>query len=212
MDEVTTPPARPFQSVHHKKPPVWRSKKIVILLTIIILAFLGWYFLIRDTGVPGADQTKTLTVDGTSFAFPGNWQQLQLSDADKKANVVLKLGSAKPSGSFVWRVLKGKLAKSVDVAALPDQVAAELTSGINGAKIISKGVSRVGSFDAVKVLYTRPDVNDSKITYRNLMYVVPRPNQTHYLTFSAREGDFDKIEPGFAKILNSFVAYTTAHP
>src|SRR3989338_5480071 len=173
MNEEISPHLGPVRDVHHQKLPLWRSKKVVVALLVIALVFFGWYFLIRDTSVPGANQTKNLTVDGTSFAFPGNWQQLQLSESDKKANVVLKLGSAKPSGSFVWRVLKGKLAKSVDVATLPDQIAAELTSGINGAKVISKEVAKVGSFDAVKIIYTRPDITDSKITQRSLMYVVP---------------------------------------
>ncbi|HLB40449.1 MAG TPA: hypothetical protein VJJ83_01540, partial [Candidatus Babeliales bacterium] len=125
---------------------------MLIVLAIVVLAFLGWFFCIRDTGVPGANQTKVLTVDGTAFAFPGNWQLATATDADKKKGVFLKLNSSRPNGYFVWRFL-GKPAKNVDVASLPDLIATKFTSSYKDAKIISKELIEVGGFDTVKIVY-----------------------------------------------------------
>lgn len=202
----------PLKSFQRKVTPFWRSKRVLIIVAVIILAMLGWWFFLKQDSVPGSNETKTISVDGTAFAYPGNWRPLVLSDADKKANVIFKLGAVNPTGSFVWRTIKGKLDKDVKISTLPDQIANTLTSGIDGVKIIGKEVSKVGSHEAVRIHYTRPDGSNSKITLGNLMYVVPRANQTDYLTFSTKETDFNKLEPGFGKILESYVSYTTAHP
>lgn len=183
-----------------------------MILAIIILAVAGWYFFLRDKPVPGANQTKTIAVEDVSFNYPGNWLPITLSEADKKASVLLKLGSTKPTGTFSWRILKGPLDKSVKVADLVNQVADSLTKEITGVKILSKELTKVGNLDAVKIRYTRPDTADPKKTTENLMYVIPRANQVDYLTFSAKGDDLGRLEPGFGKILDSYVAYTAAKP
>lgn len=209
MEDVAPNPTRPANT---KKMPLWRTKKVLVILAIVILAVLGWYFFIRDTSVPGANQTKTSTISGTSFAFPGNWQLASLTDSDKKAGVILKLYGRDPVGSFIWRAIKGKLDKNLDISRLPDQLNASLVKEISDYKSVSKGLDKIGSSQVVKLRYTRTSGTDEKTVYENLMYVVPRANQTDYLTFSAKQNDFGKIESGFSKILDSFNSYVTAHP
>ena len=192
--------------------PFWRSKMAFLAFAVLAVLAVGWFLFFREEGIPGANKIETVTLSGTVFSYPGNWQQLQATATEQKAGIVLKLGSANPTGSFVWRALKGKLDKDVIVSSLPDGIANSLTSEVAGTKIISKGLTKLGTKDAVKINYTRPASTGSKVTNQNVMYVVPRPNQTDYLTFSSKVADFSKLEPGFSKILSSFVTYITAHP
>ncbi|OGL34591.1 hypothetical protein A3F65_00645 [Candidatus Saccharibacteria bacterium RIFCSPHIGHO2_12_FULL_47_16b] len=206
------PPApahAPSKPPHRRPDPLWRSKKVLIIGFVIVLGVMGWWFFLKEDKVPNADQTKTATVEGTSVNYPGNWSSLALSDADKTANVILKLSSTKPTGIFVWRAVKGPLDKNVKVSDLPNQIADFLSKEIPGIKVTEKAVTKVGKLEAVRIRYER---TDNKILYKSVMHVVPRANQTDYLTLSAKASDFGRLESTTDKIIDSYVSYVEAHP
>ena len=209
---TTKPPVpvhAPSKPAPHRPKPFWRSTKVLIIGFVIVLGVMGWWFFLKEDKVPNADQTKTATVEGTAVNYPGNWSPLELSDADKAANVMLKLSSTKPTGIFVWRAVKGPLDKSVKISDLPNQIAESLSKEIPGIKVTDKEVTKVGKLEAVKIRYER---TDNKVLKKSIMRVVPRANQTDYLTFTANAADFGRLEPTVNKIIASYVSFVEAHP
>ena len=57
--------------------PFWRSKMAFLAFAVLAVLAVGWFLFFREEGIPGANKIETVTLSGTVFSYPRNWQLLQ---------------------------------------------------------------------------------------------------------------------------------------
>jgi hypothetical protein len=183
---------------------IWRLLLAVVVLAVVVGAGTGIYFRVR-----GGDGESIRVVTAVQVPYPAGWSERPLSEADRNAGLLMGLERAEPEASFLSRTVIARLATDFDIDELADDTVAALSAEIDNFDLVSKGVSSAGPFDVVLISY-RQMGQEGLAGHRNLMAIVPTPNQTFYLTLRAEEGDFRQVEREGLKIIAAFVNYVGA--
>ncbi len=179
-----------------------------LLLAAILLAAAGagagLYFWLRD----GGESVRVVTA--VRITYPAGWNEQALSEADRNAGLMLKLQRQGPAASFLARTVIARLAPDFDINQLASQTQAALSSEIQNFDLLSKDVSAIGPYNAVKIYY-RQTGQTGTADYQTLVAIIPTANQTFYLTFRAEKSDFPKIEDEGLQIANDFAKFVSAN-
>lgn len=183
------------------------GRKSLLLAAIVVAAAAGLgtglYFWMRGDG------ESVRVVTGVQFPYPEGWTEQPLTDADRKAGLLLKLDRQQPAASFLARTVIARLDPAVDVNKLTDDTVAALSAEIENFELVSKEVLPVGPYNAVRINYRQAGV-EGAAGHQNLMVIVPTANQTFYLTLRAERGDFRRVEDEGLQIIEDFVAYVAS--
>jgi hypothetical protein len=193
-----------------------RRRRIRIRLWFLLLALAvagaaagagtGLYVWLR-----GGDEDSVRIVTAVQFPYPERWQESSLSDADRSAGILLSLERRNPEATFLARTVIARLAADFDINTLADETEAALSSEIENFDLVSKSVSTVGPYDAVRIYYRQAGDTPSE-EFQSLMVIVPTSAQTFYLTFRAETDDFRRIESDGLEIVETFVTYVASAP
>jgi hypothetical protein len=195
------------------------KKWLLPVVSVVVVAALSFVAVsvVSNMNKPSTLQStsneRTSNVNGYAIKYPKSWYPINIGSQDSNDGVVLKLARKSPQASFVWRMLGGEVGKDVKVSELPDQVATSLAKELPGFKLVSKGTTKLGEFDAAEVRYKQNGTGEkAKDVFENKMYIVPRTENTYYLTIGAKDGEFAKVEASANKILDSAKGYVASHP
>lgn len=180
-------------------------------------AVMALVFLLAVAGVAGGlyvwlgtgDGDSARVVTGVQFPYPDGWTEEALTEADKQAGLVLKLGHDDPPASFLARTVLGALSEAFDINALADDSERALRAEIENFELDEKTVTRFGSYDAVEIRYRQIGAGADE-DYEVLMVIVPTGTQTFYLTLRALEEEFGDVEAQGIDIVWTFVSYVEA--
>jgi hypothetical protein len=195
-----------------------RSKKtvpILIVLVAIVLVIVGIVMFNKtkaDTNTkdqnPSSQVTK-IAVPPSGVVYPSGWQEAkEINSTNKQNGVISEATRNNPTALVVVRETIGSLEKDFDIKKQPDLVAASLQKELNGFKLISKSVTKVGSYDSVKINYTAPAPDE--LQYETAMFIIPTPNKTFYVTYQSPE-DEAEISKDIATINQAIVQYIKTH-
>ncbi len=159
----------------------------------------GLYLWLRGDG----DSVRVVT--SVQISYPEGWNEQPLTEADRTAGLLLKLERERPQASFLARTVIAKLAPDFDINQLVDDTEAALSAEIEDFDLVSKAVSPIGPFDAVRIYY-RQAGEESDADYQTLITIVPTPNQAFYLTLRAERDDFRRVEDEGLQIIDDFAA------
>ena len=182
-----------------------------LLLALILVAAAagagtGTYLWLR-----GGDGESIRVVTAVQVSYPAGWSEQPLSEADRNAGLLLKLERERPEASFLARTVIARLAPDIDTNQLADDTAAALSAEIDNFDLLSKSVSPIGPFDAVRIYYRQRGDEGLATTHQVLMTIVLTPNQTFYLTLRAEKKDFQKIEDEGLDIIGAFASDVSAN-
>jgi hypothetical protein len=155
----------------------------------------------------GGDGESIRVVTGVQFPYPQGWTEQPLADVDRSAGLMLKLERERPDASFLARTVIARLAADFDINGLAGDTEAALSAEIEGFDLVSRDVTRLGPYDAVRISYRQ---SGDGADHQTLMVIVPTPNQTFYLTLRAEKAQFRQIESDGSRIINDFVTYVSS--
>ena len=177
----------------------------VIVLAVAAAAGTGVYLWLR-----GGDGESARIVTSVQLSYPDRWSGQPLTEADRNAGLLLKLERERPEASFLARTVIARLAPDFDIDQLADDTEAALSTEIDNFDLLSKSVSPIGPFDAVRIYYQQEGEGASAADHQVLMAIIPTPNQTFYLTLRAEKDDFRRVEDEGLRIIDDFVAYVAS--
>ena len=177
-----------------------------LLLAIIVVAAAAGLGTGLYLWLSGGNGESIRVVTAVQMPYPDGWGEQPLTEPDKNAGLLLSLERDRPEASFLARTVVAILAPDFDINQLADDTEAALSAEIENFDLLSKSVTPIGPFDAVRISYRQSD--ESTLTDRQvLMTIVPTANQTFYLTFQAGKESFFSIEDEGSEITNTFVSY-----
>ncbi len=185
--------------------------RYLLLTAIVLLAAAGLgtglYFWLSGDG--GGESVRVVTA--VQIPNPDGWSEQTLTEADRNAGLLLSLERDRPQASFLARTVVARLTPDFDINQLADDTEAALSTEIENFDLLSKSVTPIGPFDAVRISYRQTGesgLTDRQVLDRQvLMTIVPTANQTFYLTFQAEQESFLAIEDEGSEITTTFVAY-----
>lgn len=180
--------------------------KIFIAVLIVVVAGVFIYNHNKTTKKDqqsGTNQVVQVGLAPSGIKYPSTWQEAaKVSLTDKKSGVISESFRNNPSTKVILREMPVKLTDKFDINKLPDQVVTSLQSEIDGFKLTSKGVVKIGSYEAAKIEYTAPNADQKD--YKNTMYIVPTAKKAFYITYQTTENlsdikaDVDAINTSIA--------------
>ncbi|MEX0881313.1 MAG: LpqN/LpqT family lipoprotein [Candidatus Saccharimonadales bacterium] len=182
-----------------------RGFQIVGLVIVAALAagFTG-YSLADKASSPGPRVEKNVTAPAYGrITYPKDWQEEKtISAAESQADVISKASRHSPDATTIIRAVAIKFEADFDIKTLPDEAVQSLSREIQGFSLVSKEITKVDGHQSVEIRYKREG-------YEYLMVIIPHPqsSKAFYLTFKAKDNDFDKIVSDIREINQSFVKY-----
>lgn len=204
---VLAPPGRGAKEMRKAVAALWWHKLLASVLAVIAIALAVVYLLLlRD----GGGQAVGGAVEGpVQFSYPNAWREQTLTVADTRAGLLVKLERSDPEASFLARTIVGRLEENFDMDNLSSATEAALKAEIENFALLDNRVLTIGPFEVVRVSYLDSG-EEPKTKYQTLLLVVPTQRQTFFLTFRARQGDYQKIEGDVQQITANFLDFLNA--
>lgn len=184
-------------------------KKTVYLFSaifIVILATAG-YFVFKDRFAKNPEEEKTAkTIDSVSISYPEGWEEVERNDEEKISGIILKLKESELGQTFLLRSTIGELDDSFNIDTLPDLVVSALEKEIYGFELVSKGKTKINSYDAVQIKY-KQKYNDNPKVFVSEINIIPTEHQTFYLIFRGESATYGEIENDTKNISKALAEY-----
>ncbi|MBI1886013.1 MAG: hypothetical protein HYS09_06850 [Chloroflexi bacterium] len=196
--------------------PGLRSLAVAVLLSAGAAGLATGLFLWLSGG--GGESVRIVT--GVEFPYPQDWSAQPLTESDRNAGLLLNLQRADPEASLLGRTVIARLPAGFDINQLADDAEVALRREIDNFDLLSKSVSPVGPFPAVRIYYRQQ--SDAQVPEderpgeqlvpesQTLMTIIPTPNQTFYLTLRAEAADFQQVEEEGLAIMAQFADYVAS--
>ena len=187
------------------------DRRKLLVLAGLALATIAAAATVLVVLMGGDDEKSVRVVTGVQFPYPEGWTEQPLSQDDRNAGLLLKLGQEDPSASFLARTVIARLSPDFNSLELAGETEAALAAELDGFDLVSSDVELVGPYQAVLIEYQQPAVGEEPAS-QTLLVILPGENQTFYLTVRADKRDFRGIKDDGLKIVSDFAAYVSASP
>jgi hypothetical protein len=187
------------------------DRRKLLVLAGLALATIAAAATVLVVLLGGDDEKSVRVVTGVQFPYPEGWTEQALSQDDRNAGLLLKLGQEDPAASFLARTVIARLSADFNALELAGETEAALAAQLEGFDLVSSDVELVGPYQAVLIEYQQPAVGEEPAS-QTLLVILPGENQTFYLTVRADKRDFRGIKDDGLKIVADFAAYVSASP
>jgi hypothetical protein len=186
------------------------NKKNLLLVgaavAVVIVGVVAYKMGAKGATGEQQPEVKYVSVKKSGITYPSSWTEAkQITAIEKESGVTSIATKGNPKTRVIVRDVEGELAADFDIKKLPDQIAEQLEDEVDSFTLVSKGTTKYGTSDAVKIEYTQLNLDDQKV-YEVSMFIVPTAEKTYYITYSTDEGA-SKISKDIAAINAAIAAY-----
>ncbi|HLG90985.1 MAG TPA: LpqN/LpqT family lipoprotein [Candidatus Saccharimonadales bacterium] len=184
--------------------------KVIGLVIAVALAagFIGYNVANTDNRSESQTDKNVAAPAYGRITYPKDWQEAKtISAVENQADVISKASRHNPDATTIIRAVATKLEANFDIKTLPDEVVKSLSKEIEDFSLVSKEIAKVDNYQSVEIRYKQKG-------YEYLMVIIPQPqsSRTFYLTFSAKDDDFEKIGSHISEINQSVAKYISSNP
>lgn len=189
------------------------NQKLLVPAIVVVIALAGGLYLFFTNQLPFTKSELPETreiVNKVEFAYPQDWDDQIITDVDRGAGIILRLGRKDPEATLLVRSIVGDLEENFNTKDLLDPTVEKMKAEIKDFELLNGKAEKLEDFEALKIEYKQKDAKGA--IYQNLMIILPTQKQTFYLIFRSPESSFEKISGDIDSISKSFAGHIKSSP